>query len=521
MTRPGFFLIPKHNPLLASQLVGAMQPSLVKTFSGVISRQQRDTWHELSPYSILLTADHPISSEPLEEDAIAQQAQRHVDAWSRQRDEGKGDLWMTLNEPHIEQGQDYRRRLAAYHVTALALAHGRGLNLCVLNFSVGWPRVRDLDGVDWWADFAPVAQAMRPGDYLGLHEYWPKQGPLYRYPYLAGRHRFCPFDVPILISECGLDQGTVDAVGNKGWKNYLTPQQYLAELLQYHATLSDPRVRGTAIFLHDYESNNWDDFDLQPLTQQCLWKPEQWTNLQDPVAPPTRLLSPIDGNPIVTQRFGENPDYYRQFGVAGHTGIDYGVPMGTAVHAAAAGTVVGIADLGSSSFGLHVVLNHRWGQTLYAHLSGLKVQLQEEVEAGQTIAQSGNSGNSTGPHLHFQLKVFGREAPGYAGCCDPAPYLAPCPALDSPAQEPAAQEPAASQPAASQPAAQQPTTSPGLQAIADARWHAEEATRELEGALQQIEAALEASQAALAAGQAARRRLLDLVIPPLYGIEGR
>jgi murein DD-endopeptidase MepM/ murein hydrolase activator NlpD len=89
-----------------------------------------------------------------------------------------------------------------------------------------------------------------------------------------------------------------------------------------------------------------------------------------------------------------------------HSGIDLAAKTGTSVYAAAGGTV----ELASWYYGYGncVVINHGNGiKTRYAHLSGYKVSVGDTVSRGQLIALSGNTGNSTGPHLHFEVIVNG------------------------------------------------------------------------------------------------------------------
>ncbi|MGW0822842.1 transglycosylase family protein [Streptomyces sp. NPDC002845] len=101
-----------------------------------------------------------------------------------------------------------------------------------------------------------------------------------------------------------------------------------------------------------------------------------------------------------------------------HTGVDFPVPTGTSVKAAAAGKVV-TAGWGGS-FGYQVVIRHADGRyTQYAHLSAITVKSGQSVDAGQRIGRSGSTGNSTGPHLHFEV----RTGPGFGSDIDPIAYL--------------------------------------------------------------------------------------------------
>ncbi|MER5443373.1 peptidoglycan DD-metalloendopeptidase family protein [Streptomyces sp. NPDC002790] len=101
-----------------------------------------------------------------------------------------------------------------------------------------------------------------------------------------------------------------------------------------------------------------------------------------------------------------------------HTGQDFAVPTGTPVHAVGAGTVVftGCGD----GFGNQVVLRHADGYyTQYAHLSRIGVTTGERLRAGETLALSGATGNVSGPHLHFEVRV----TPQFGSGIDPLPWL--------------------------------------------------------------------------------------------------
>ncbi|MFE9725779.1 transglycosylase family protein [Streptomyces sp. NPDC005794] len=101
-----------------------------------------------------------------------------------------------------------------------------------------------------------------------------------------------------------------------------------------------------------------------------------------------------------------------------HTGVDFPVPTGTSVKAVASGTVVSAGWAGA--YGYEIVIRHMDGKySQYAHLSSLHVREGQQVGSGQRIARSGSTGNSTGPHLHFEI----RTGPGYGSDIDPVAYL--------------------------------------------------------------------------------------------------
>ena len=91
----------------------------------------------------------------------------------------------------------------------------------------------------------------------------------------------------------------------------------------------------------------------------------------------------------------------------GHSGIDYRVPIGTPVRAADSGVISSTPRL-NRSYGWHIVQALTGGlRAIYAHLSGFSVRPGQAVSAGQVIGRSGNTGNSTGPHLHFEVTGAG------------------------------------------------------------------------------------------------------------------
>ncbi len=111
----------------------------------------------------------------------------------------------------------------------------------------------------------------------------------------------------------------------------------------------------------------------------------------------------------ITQYFGNtsfstaNPQIYNG---KGHTGVDFGVSIGTPIKAALSGQVVGVANTdlyrGCQSYGKWIMIKHANGlSTLYAHLSVQNVHVGDTVGTGSVIGYSGNTGYSTGPHLHF------------------------------------------------------------------------------------------------------------------------
>ncbi len=111
------------------------------------------------------------------------------------------------------------------------------------------------------------------------------------------------------------------------------------------------------------------------------------------------LIRPVSGT--VTSRFGA------RWGRS-HKGIDIGAPKGTAIKAAAAGTVTLVQYGYGGGYGNHVIISHGNGvETLYGHCTTLNVKVGQKVSQGQVIATVGSTGNSTGNHLHLEIRVNG------------------------------------------------------------------------------------------------------------------
>ncbi len=142
---------------------------------------------------------------------------------------------------------------------------------------------------------------------------------------------------------------------------------------------------------------------------------------------PILLSMPFEGNYPVTLGFGDRikdpqvKQLYEQNGLKGHDGADFAMPIGTQVLAVDAGTVSRIAD---NPYGTTVVIDHPWGRSYYGHLSVVQVKVGDMVKKDAPIALSGNTGLTTGAHLHFGMKLTTNDVNnGYYGKIDPMPYL--------------------------------------------------------------------------------------------------
>lgn len=130
------------------------------------------------------------------------------------------------------------------------------------------------------------------------------------------------------------------------------------------------------------------------------WK-EMWEHLP--------YIRPVN----VTMRLGDGMKFREKHPVSGsprwHFGQDFSCPIGTEVFATGAG-VVAFAGNQKDGFGIKVVIEHGYGyRTIYGHLSEFSVKRGQKVSRGDFIGLSGNTGTSTGPHLHYQIDLFGEH----------------------------------------------------------------------------------------------------------------
>lgn len=128
------------------------------------------------------------------------------------------------------------------------------------------------------------------------------------------------------------------------------------------------------------------------------------------------VLGPIFENSDWRNHIASDFGYRTRPYVGFHYGVDIGMAMGTPICAVKDGTVITSVH-GSSGYGYYIIIDHADGvQTLYAHCSELLVSVGDEVKKGDIIAKVGSTGRSTGPHVHFEIRIDGERV-------DPLPYI--------------------------------------------------------------------------------------------------
>ena len=142
------------------------------------------------------------------------------------------------------------------------------------------------------------------------------------------------------------------------------------------------------------------------------------------------LNNPFWRKHVITQYFWKNPQMYHQFGWKWHNGIDFrcNKHIVFATHEGICRVVRSTAGYGNHVYIIR--MSHDWGyETIYGHLSDIFVKDGQKVTTRTAIGKSGNTGNSTGPHLHFWLRFLNSNMTqrdkwnGYDGYIDPLPYF--------------------------------------------------------------------------------------------------
>jgi len=285
----GVYYAPEHGFQVDRDYIAALQPPVIRILDPDV--QQIHDMHALAPNAIIAPRTWAID-DGSDEDHPSKQVNRFMaDPVSTGRDhaeqyKGQWDRWQqeaaqrglklppverilfnSANEPNQGGTPD---KIAAYCVAFFDRCTELSIRACGPCLGVGWP---DNNGPDTPVDWSPYANAgleqaiQRNGGMLSVHEYFYKSGPQDNWRWLAGRHLQCPFDVPILLGEIGIDN-YVDAPrwgkegGNRGWQGNVSPEQY-AEMIERHIRGCDPRVKAALPFITDFRNNSWESFNTR------------------------------------------------------------------------------------------------------------------------------------------------------------------------------------------------------------------------------------------------------------------
>lgn len=192
---------------------------------------------------------------------------------------------------------------------------------------------------------------------------------------------------------------------NKGYVNTLEEAEALvAEIKQEHSGNLDLNIG-----INEYYTVNVDDAKkIDETTDITLAKQEIESSVDEYIDKENRTINgvylatlPVSGR--ITSRFGSIENVRS----GAHTGLDIAAPNGTKILAVSDGVVTHASPMGS--YGNLVIISHGNGiETYYAHCSKILVQKGQQVSSGENIALVGSTGNSTGNHLHLEIRINGK-----------------------------------------------------------------------------------------------------------------
>lgn len=296
-------------------------------------------------------------------------------------------------------------------------------------FGVGWPANLKNGEPPYWGFFSNSIRVCEQYDAVScFHVYFSKKGPDELGDWLAYRPQTYPGKNDVAFTEAGMDELTVNEnlphPEQRGFRNFVSTNVYAEMVNRHYKVLSEifgDRFKGYYIFTADGASE-WRTFWLHssvhgnsayPDIESKNWNftpsPVDPPDPPDPVDPPEdgAILWPTKG--VMTQRFGENVDVYHQkYGAYGHNGIDIANVVGTPVIAVFDGTVEWVDTDPEYGKYVRIFLSELGMHAFYAHLNQATVKRGDVVKKGDRIGYMGNTGNSTGPHLHFELRMGSR-----------------------------------------------------------------------------------------------------------------
>lgn len=272
----GVYWAPGHNRYEDHEYMRALQPPAIRVLDPDVS--QLSIAYRLAPNALLLPRDWALSEQ---HDDVRRDPEgtgkRHAQDWR-----GKVDRWRStgaqlppdnqivvvgINEPRV---WDMLPETVRYNVAWLDECTRLGLRACALNLSVGWPANTGPDTAPDWTPYAPVEAAIKRGNhYLCLHEYMYRSGPQDGAGWWCWRVNRCPWDVPVIIGEAGIDNYVDNDRWNnegkppRGWGGNVDPSTYADYMTRYARGL-DKRVVAVLPFLTDYRSREWASFDTAP-----------------------------------------------------------------------------------------------------------------------------------------------------------------------------------------------------------------------------------------------------------------
>lgn len=330
-----------------------------------------------------------------------------------------------INEP---DSNDLLEEIDLYTTMAVKRGASLGLSLGCYNFGTGHLAKLDATGKpDWTPLRLSLAAIKQTGMWVFLHEYYNSTGILQPTlnPWHVMRHWMAPLTgFNVAVTEWGLEELVNGLLPeHHGYQGRISNYQYGKDFY-YYLTHCAPFVQFVCLFASDLPDRVWNSFDPLAAGSELIDAVKRSQAGEEvpsvPVLPPSPSLPPGPEEPAtpssptiilpcagtVTQRFGENyADYMKKFGIPGHNGLDIANVVGTPIVSIADGEVQWVGS--DKDYGNYIRV---WYPSLrthgfFAHLSETLVQGGQAVRVGEQIGKMGSTGNSTGPHLHLELRM--------------------------------------------------------------------------------------------------------------------
>jgi hypothetical protein len=254
-----------------------LNPPVVKIMDGGSDDYR---WvRENLPGALVIARDWALSEQ--HEDMLRDPAGtgvRHAREWANHAvrlgfDRGN-TLVLGINEPRVwEPG--VAEALRVYSIAFARECAVVGLRPGLMQFSVGWPG-NSGEGTppDWSAYHGVESAIIDSNGMLVCHEYFADKGPSENWGWWCGRSLSCPWNVPIVIGECGVDMYVKDGGvehTKRGWNGNVDAATYADFLVRYDAAMStDPRYVGCCVFATDFANSEWWSFDTEPAHDSIL-----------------------------------------------------------------------------------------------------------------------------------------------------------------------------------------------------------------------------------------------------------
>ena len=325
---------------------------------------------------------------------------------------------MGINEPTVHTTSQ-ARGVALYTETFLKELQPHNISAYVFNFSVGWPR--EEQGRIIWDEFLYLESLINSTNSWGcVHEYW--------YPKVSSgwnsygnRVSRCPMKIRFIIGECGYTRQLAELPQPWGWNGNVSAATY-ADMLWEYVTLVDPdRVFAVLPFTTSFGGSEWASKDTAPAHNEILARRKSfswgkpWPKYGNVTPDPEPEPEPENTYKLVWPKMPRITQWYGH----PHSGLDIAMVMRTPLYAMWDGIVafVGVDEAPNGGYGKYIRISHSelGFDCFFAHCDETLLQAGDSVKRGQLVALSGNTGNSTGPHLHWEVRLRERLADGKLG----------------------------------------------------------------------------------------------------------